>query len=510
VNQLPHHTASAGRASRRTLAFLLAVVLAAGLAERAALWAAAPRYGYVGDHFDNIGMGLAMDRYGLKVYSVGPEDLPAVSGRAPLPEGAGVGPHTRPAQRKVNYPPLGLTLFYVQALLWRAVDPAQTANTFASRAILSIATVLAELILATAVYLLGRDLHSRRAGLLAAAVCWLLPPLAMNTAFWGQTDAWPLAAMVLALWLMLSNRWALAGLCLAVGALLKPQAVLMAPVVLFAAAMTPAGSNKPTPKDFLKRAGKVLGAGVAAVAVLSAPWTIADGLAWLRASYLANLAMYPYTTLMAFNVWYLDLLQLDAQPVLWVRDATITIAGLSKDAWGRIALLVVLVALAVLCWRRFRARPKFAVVLLAALWLWSAFLWPTRVHDRYILYCIPPTIVAATMLRRLWPIVAGLVILGAAVMSYTAWLPLPYAGGFNEQNLRQIRTDIAASLPDPALRSRVTLHHAVVTYWPVYWSQRQAARPWEYAATIFSVLLYFAGVGLALTAPPPEQQPHCL
>jgi len=466
------------------------VLLLAGLGGRLWLTALAPRWGFWADHFDNIGMGLTAEQHGLlNVYSVPVQDNPTVSGYVWTPL-AGRTWLDRKPPRVTNYPPLGVALFWMQSSLLDAVQSSLEANTFTSRLVMSLSSVAAELLLALLVFRLGTLLGGPKAGLLAAGVCWLFPPLAMDSSLWGQADAWIAAAATGTVLAMLRRRWFVAGLCTGLAVLLKTHGILLGPVLLFGAATVAEAEGRLTLKAFLGRVGSVAVATVGTVLLLSAPWIAADGLSWVQQAYLGNIKMYPLTTLKAFNVWYLDALLLDAKLVGGALDSTATLAGIRKDLLGRTLVLAAMVGLAAACWRVCRRRPT-GLVLFAGLWLWSTFIWPTRVHERYILYCMPLVIVAACSLRRLWPAVVVLALVGAAELSWNIWLKMPPAGQYDEN---QGLVEHSAKQPAVAGKSDV---ESKSRYRRWYRASRQKWQWQEYTLTIASL----AGYGWAVLAP---------
>ncbi len=500
--------------STRALLLIAVVALLAGLAGRVYLTSLAPRYAYKWDHFDNIQMGRAASEFGLlRVYGLAKEKLPTIQGQQyDQTEGAFV-PVEKPAMREVNYPPLGVTLFWLHDTLLRTVAPGPV-NTFGSRLVMSIASVLAEVLLAVVVFLLARRIASDRWALAAAVVCWLFPPLAMDSSFWGQTDAWFMAPAALSLYLMIRQRWLGAGICLAVTALLKPQGIFMGPVALLALILLPLEGRRPGIEDMGRRAGKMFGGGLAALVVLSLPWTIAGGLGWLDNAYLANFGMYHETTLKAFNIWYLDALRLDTAGAATALNATDTIAGITKNAWGRLLAIASLVLLAIYTFKRLRDKPELALVVFTGLWLWSTFMLPTQVHERYIVYCMPLLIVAATALRKLWPAVLVLAIVGAAELSHNNWLPLPpgaYPAMVSQgQEFRQQAGQFLAAVPpsDPRVPQVKARLAALPAQLAEFKDEHDRARPWEWLLSIACVLAYGWAVVTTYrrpkTAPTPE------
>ena len=63
------------------------------------------------------------------------------------------------------------------------------------------------------------------------------------------------------------------------------------------------------------------------------------------------------------------------------------------------------------------------VVLLTGLWLLAVVMLPTRVHERYLLLCIPFLVLLATRIRWLIPGLVGLVIVVTAQVLVYHWQP---------------------------------------------------------------------------------------
>jgi hypothetical protein len=326
---------------------------------------------------------------------------------------------------------------------------------------MSIASILGELIAAAGAFLLVRRLAGPNLALLAAAVCWIFPPMAMDSSFWGQTDSWFIAPALFTIYFMIRGRWIGAGILTAVTILLKPQGLFLGPIVLLAAALLPEegtgsdfaqrkagtgsvpkekpGTEKPgTGTDFakrnrsqspifLRRLVRCVGAGAAALILLVLPWTIAGGTDWLGRAYVDNFTTKAYqeTTLKAFNIWYLDALTLDSKPSQKPLDPAATIAGISKGGWGNLLVLAALITLAAFTWKRLRGDSEWALLWFSAMWLWSTFMWPTKVHERYIMYAIPLVVLCSFRVRRLWPAAIALMLVGSAELCHNVWLTVP-------------------------------------------------------------------------------------
>jgi len=231
-------------------------------------------------------------------------------------------------------------------------------------------------------------------------------------------------------------------------------------------------------------------------------------LAWLQQSYLNNLKMYPLTTLKAFNLWYLDALQLEASSSARILDSTVRIGPFTKDLWGRVLILLSIPALAILCWHSYRKHAGLAVVLFTGLWLWSTFVWPTRVHERYIVYCMPLIITATACLRRLWPAILVLAAVGTAEMTWYNWLN-SFAGQMDRSRVRsthmtntRMRAGTSQALSTNHRHPFEVTSQAKTKMRKYYHEKlRPKERPWEYLATISLLLAYAYAVVLPFVRP---------
>jgi hypothetical protein len=246
--------------------------------------------------------------------------------------------------------------------------------------------------------------------------------------------------------------------------------MIVAPLWLYAFLFRPA------------RARIVLG-GVLAVLVvnlLAAPFWLDSGDAWLRATFTENYVYrLQWTTAMAFNVWYADLL------ATGVLDPRVPVLGLTRDAWGMIFLAAGLAAafgLARAWERRHPERASFGVVPAAALIMLAAVMLPTRVHSTYGAFTTPFLVATAALVPR--------TALGAAACVVTISLQiLSWQWG----NLLAMHVQPDESIFPPAQRARRQ-------------EMRAIDRPREWALTVANLAAaaaVAAGVAASVRRPKP-------
>jgi predicted membrane-bound dolichyl-phosphate-mannose-protein mannosyltransferase len=202
---------------------------------------------------------------------------------------------------------------------------------------------------------------SRKWAILCAALYVFNPVLIFNSNVWGQADG--VLGFFLLLTIVALDRWRqplLSSLFLGFSFLIKPQAIAILPIWFLLLLKT--------------KSLKTIFTSIAVVALtlllFSFPFFPASPLFGLPRLFWQMAGDYPYTSLFAFNFWYIvGAWKLDNQ----------TFAGLSLSLWG---VLVFTVSSIVIIWLYYR--QKLSPYLVSALFLLSFFLFPTRVHERYL------------------------------------------------------------------------------------------------------------------------------
>jgi hypothetical protein len=449
------------RPGSRLAWWIVMLSAALGIAARAIAILVAPQSSYLPDHLSNMGWSTYAVQHGpWRVYDL-PANQPLIA-RLPDRRTGQLTETVRPNAHACNYPPLSIYLFWLQGAVWHALDrhevtqqPAprmaqfigstapvtsRVIDTRASRFADALPGLLFDFLLAAGVAMLVRAVRTpRRQPILEAlafAITILAPPIFLDSAFWNQADSWVAGLLVWCLVFLLRERFVVAGLFYGAALMTKPQAILLAPVfvyVFFALRFMPGGTWRRA-LGLLKTAALTL----VVVAVIAAPFMVADARdqtnadgawRWFKRSYLETIGAerYQYTTLSAFNLWWLDLLghgrpqqRGDIQRFL---DANAPLFGLSKALVGRILLALGVVLAWVLCARKWRWSPQSWLACTFAVML-AAFALPTSVHERYVYYCLP-FLIALAVHARIWiaPLIALLLVATFEMTSFR-WLGL--------------------------------------------------------------------------------------
>jgi len=261
-------------------------------------------------------------------------------------------------------------------------------NDAAALFLLKLPAALADLIGAAVVLRLARRFLPE-AGAVTVAVLYLLhPALLFTTAYWGQADSVGGLLAVATLGLALGDHplaWGAAALAV----LVKPQTapllgvlgVLLLRRTLWPPERPPAFRPQPGP------VAAALPLLLATAALVAAPFGV--GLLGLLHLLRRAAEVYPYGSVMAFNLW-------GAVQGFWQSDLT-PVAGWPPLLWG-IALTAV--AQAAVLWTVWRRPDERTVVTGAATALAAAFLLPTRIHERYLVPALPFLLAAGATDRR--------------------------------------------------------------------------------------------------------------
>lgn len=204
---------------------------------------------------------------------------------------------------------------------------------------------------------------------LTAGLLWgLHPALIYTSAYWGQNDSLVTAFALAAVWAALRGRAALAAAVLVAGATIKPQPMIVAPVVAWI---------------ILERSGRrgavrAVLAGLATLVAGHLYFVLTGNLANVAAIYRDAVFTPQRLTFSAYNAWW---------PFARVRDpssADIAVAvGPVSIAWGTLSTALVLGVLAVTAVGLCRRRDDTGVLLACAYLVFGFFMVGSGVHERY-------------------------------------------------------------------------------------------------------------------------------
>lgn len=202
-----------------------------------------------------------------------------------------------------DYPPGYLLLLWPCGLLLRAVG---LADTQAALLIVKSLPLLCDILGSLWLFRFSKKRIGTAAAALASLLYALNPAVLVNGAAWGQADSVLALMLALTACFAMGRRWHFAMPFFAASVLIKPQALLFAPVGGVWLLLSLAAKQD---KAERRHQAKLLGVGVLAAAAVAAiiilPFNGQQEPGWLVRLYRDTLGSYAYATVNAANLYYL-------------------------------------------------------------------------------------------------------------------------------------------------------------------------------------------------------------
>jgi len=322
----------------------------------------------------------------------------------------------------VDYPPGYMLVLWGIGALYHATAAYSDFTGDIMRIFVKLPGVVADIGIGYLTYLIARRTWSIAASIVAMAVFALNPASWLVSAYWGQSDSVAAVFLVWGLYLAITRRFEFAWMMLAFAVLIKPQPLVLAPLLLIWQIRTQG-------MTWRLALAPVIGLAVAYVGSLPfAPVSDPGGvLSWLYDRYHTGIGVYPYNSVNALNLYSInrDFFQPDTQ--------AITFFGLELGPqyyWGMGIFVALLVAVAWRLWRMLgstqdedaREIALYTACFVVAL---GFFMVVTRQHERYLFtaLAIVPLLWNASPLMRLATVVLS------ATFSYNLFYALEYLAG---------------------------------------------------------------------------------
>ncbi len=207
-----------------------------------------------------------------------------------------------------------------------------------------------------------------RLPLCLAFVYAICPASIVNSAVWGQVDSIFTFFLVLSLLRLSQKQYAKSGAYYALAVLLKPQALLFAPIFL----LTVIENRKIS--DFGKKLLGAAGSFIGVFCLFVLPFAVKQGAGFIFSLYGQTLASYPYATLNAFNLY----------TILGANGAP-----LSETVYPILGTLGILFSVFLSCFVFYKGKDTSRFFYAAALVITGVFLFGTKMHERYLFPAIP-------------------------------------------------------------------------------------------------------------------------
>lgn len=275
-------------------------------------------------------------------------------------------------------------ILWVIGKIYRIVSPDFSFDTVVLTALLKIPALVFDIATGALLYFFMQR-RRRKIALFVAAAYLFNPALLYAGVFWGQVDTVAAFFVVAAFWMIAEERFSLGWCALAVAVLIKPQAVIFAPLFLLA--------------TFRAKKWKGLSALIPAALLAVATAFYYFGTAFPTALHeiTRTVDRYPYLSANALNIWFPFSFAYHG----FVRDDTAAFSVMTPRLSGLLLFCGVYGVIGFL-WLR-TSRDRLALFFSGAMIAFAFFMLATQMHERYLFFFFP--LAAPLLFLRTWRIV---------------------------------------------------------------------------------------------------------
>jgi dolichyl-phosphate-mannose-protein mannosyltransferase len=264
----------------------------------------------------------------------------------------------------VDYPPFNIYIFWVFGSI------AKSLSLFGSNLmihIIKLPPTIFDLATLTLIFSFVRKRSDLKMALIATTFYAFNPAVIFNVAIWGQFDAIYTFFLILSLLLVFESKPKLATVAFILGILTKPQSIALAPLMVFLILRK---------YNWRGLFTSIVTAIITVFAViLPFEWTNGNPVTFLSDIYFRAYGNYAYTSVNAFNIWgFRGMWKSDTQIFLFI--------NLYIIGWMMFGILVAFTLYFV--YKRLGVSEELAVLFSAFLLFFGFFMFPTRIHERYL------------------------------------------------------------------------------------------------------------------------------
>ncbi len=247
--------------------------------------------------------------------------------------------------------------------------------------------LITDILLAAFVYSVAKKEMNGKSALFLSALILFNPAIMANNALWGQVDVIVTLFMVFTIYLLYKDKLFFSAILFVLALLLKPQAVMIAPILLFVFVRNIVVSKKKLQPILTLVIS--LAAIVGLFLLVPLPFGVNKEPLWLIQRYSDTMGQYPQTSLNAFNLYsMLGLNFLSAQDFSFL--------GLPLNRWGFIFICMICVYA---LWLYIKKPDKRFLFALSALIVMGVYAFAHGMHERYI-FVVPILLLFAYILMR--------------------------------------------------------------------------------------------------------------
>lgn len=319
-----------------------------------------------------------------------------------------------------DYPPLYIYVLYFFGFLQNTFSLNLGGETFAL--LIHLPAIICDIVAGYVVYRLALKKFRPGIALLLGVLILLNPAIIFNSSIWGQVDIILTLMMVLVIWLLVEDKPVLASAAFMAAFLLKPQAIMIFPIlgfVLLRNIIVSENRKKAVVTLFIS-----IGVMAGLFFLLPLPFGVNQEPFWLVKQFLNTIGQYDQATLNAFNLFALL-----GQNFISSSDAVFL--GLGANVWGFIMIALVCFYALFLYIKKPKKEFLFA---LAAFIIMGVFALGHGMHDRY-LFPVPIFLLFAFIFmkdkRLMWPVILTFIALllnqSVSLYYYQVVIPMEWA-----------------------------------------------------------------------------------
>lgn len=265
-----------------------------------------------------------------------------------------------------GYPPGYMFVLWVMALFRHilGIDTSSGTGVY----LIKLFPILCDLGAAFVIYLMAKKRFSEGVSLTLSAMYALNPMMIVDSSIWGQVDSVFTLTILLTCYLCMEQKRIPAYFVFCLGALLKFQTIMFAPILIFTII------EQVFLTDFsVKKMVRDLVGGLSAIAAMFL-FAVPFGLDVVVPKYINSLGLFEYCTVNAYNFWMI-------MGKNWVAQ-TEKFLFLPCETWGNIAIVAAVLLSALVFFRMKKDKSKYFVSM--AVLICCVFLFSVRMHERYL------------------------------------------------------------------------------------------------------------------------------
>ncbi len=260
-----------------------------------------------------------------------------------------------------DYPPGYIYVLYligkIQMLFSIGVDSK------AMLLLIKLPAIAADIICTFLIYKIARKKTGFKVALALSAVYALNPAVIVNSASWGQVDGFFTLFILLMVYYTFEEKLLAASLVFTLAVLVKPQALIFAPLLIFAFIQ----------KKNLKLLLYSGGCSILLFIIMILPFSPKQNIFWIVDKYIATLSSYPYASVNAFNLFAFT-------GGNWVSE-TKTLLLFDYKTWGFLFILFTVLFSAYVF---FRSKHPAKLLYISVYIIVSVFVLSSKMHERYM------------------------------------------------------------------------------------------------------------------------------